>query len=331
MGEFLGISCQSALQREVVSRHAATPSVLRESPALVFVNTVAGGGRALRYLERIRKLFESSGIQTEFIPTNSAAELELSAQNAIAQGGRTLFAMGGDGTFQMLANAAFGADVLIGVLPAGGGNDFAAALGLPNDPLKAAQAILQGRERFVDLVKVRTAEGRTRFYAGGGGIGLDAESARYASGAYRRFPGRTRYIASALRALAGFVPLEVHLDFPDGDFVSHESKALLVAVLNTPTYGAGMRLAPGTALDNGLLHVVLIEDIGTLGVLRLLPRLMGSGELRTSRVKRWQVHRVRLTTNKPCMFHGDGEILGSTPAEIEVVPGAIRVLAPARR
>jgi len=56
---------------------------------------------------------------------------------------------------------------------------------------------------------------------------------------------------------------------------------------------------------------------------------MGSGELRTSRVKRWQVRKVRLTTQKPTVFHGDGEILGSTPVEIEAVPRALQVLAPA--
>src|SRR5438477_10095054 len=118
--------------------------------------------------------------------TNCAEELEASAQDAISDGQRTLFAMGGDGTFQALANAAFGADVVLGVLPVGGGNDFAAALGLPSDPLRAAQAIVRGHPRFVDLARVRTAEGRTRLYAGGGGIGLDAQAARSASGAYRR-------------------------------------------------------------------------------------------------------------------------------------------------
>jgi YegS/Rv2252/BmrU family lipid kinase len=314
-----------------MSGQAATMSILSESPAIVFVNSVAGGGRAPVYLARIQGLFESFHIQAQFVATNSATELETSAQNSILQGRRTLFAMGGDGTFQALVNAAFGADVLLGVLPSGGGNDFAAALGLPDDPLEAAQAILQGKPRFVDLVKVRTAEGRTRLYAGGGGIGLDAEAARYASGAYRRFPGRSRYIVSALRALAGFVPLEVHIDFPGSDLIPQDTKALLAAVLNTPTYGAGLRLAPGAAVDDGSLHVVLIEDIGTLGVLRLLPRLMGSGELRTSRVKRWQARSVRLTTHKPCLFHGDGEIIGSTPVEIEVVPRAIQVLAPVSR
>jgi diacylglycerol kinase family enzyme len=165
-------------------------------------------------------------------------------------------------------------------------------------------------------------------YAGGGGIGLDAEAARYASAAYRWLPGRMRYIASALRALVGFVPLEVRVDFPGSDLVPEEGKALLAAVLNSPTYGAGLRLAPGATLDDGSLDIVLVEDIALFEILLLLPRLMGSGELRTSRVKRWQARKVRLTTRKPCVFHGDGEILGSTPVEIEVMPAAVQVLAP---
>ena len=118
---------------------------------------------------------------------------------------------------------------------------------------------------------------------------------------------------------------------PKYEYNPQKAKALLAAVLNSPTYGAGLRLAPGAALDDGSLHVVLIEDIGTFGVLWLLPRLMRSGELRTSRVKRWRPQRVRLTTDRPCMFHGDGEIIGTTPVEIEVVPRAVQVLSPARR
>ncbi len=310
---------------------AEAPSILREAPVIVFVNSVAGGGRARSYLAQIQKLFESFQVHAQFVMTNSAAELESSAQSAIMQGQRALFAMGGDGTFQALANAALGAEVLLGVLPVGGGNDFASALGLPDNPVIAAEAILRGNPRFVDLVRVRTAEGRTRLYAGGGGIGLDAEAAHYASGAYRWCPGRSRYIASALRALVGFVPLDVRVDFPGSDLIPYEAKVLLAAVLNSPTYGAGLRLAPGATIDDGCLHVVLIEDIGVFEILQLLPRLIGSGELRTSRVKRWQVNKVRLTTRKPSTFHGDGEILGSTPVEIELVPRAVQVLVPATR
>jgi len=264
----------------------------------------------------------------QFVMTVSAEELESSARNAISQEQRVLVAMGGDGTFQALANATFGARVLLGILPAGGGNDVAAALRLPSDPLEAAEALLVGRARSVDLARVKTDDGRTRLYAGGGGIGLDAEAARHASGAWRHLPGRFRYIASALRALAGYEPLLVHIEFPKTNLHPVDARALLVGVLNTPTYGAGLRLAPDAAIDDGLLHAVLVEDLSIPGVLALLPRLMGSGELRTSRVKRWRAPRVRLTTDRPTMFHGDGEILGPTPVEIEVVPQAVQVLSP---
>jgi YegS/Rv2252/BmrU family lipid kinase len=313
-----------------MNHHAEILPELRESPVLVFVNSSAGGGRARSCLPPIRGLFESLDIQAQFVITKSAEELESLAREAISQGQRVLFAMGGDGTFQALANAAFETDALLGVLPVGGGNDFAAALGLHSDPVKAAEAVLRGIPRQVDLVRARTAEGRTRLYVGGGGVGLDAEAARYASGTYRRFPGRLRYIASALRALAGYVPLDVQIDFPGSALASVSAKALLAAVLNTPTYGAGLRLAPDARLDDGSLHVVLIEDLSALAVLKLLPRLARSGELRTAHVKRWRVQRLRVTTNRPSLFHGDGEILGQTPVEIEVVPRAIRVLAPSR-
>jgi diacylglycerol kinase (ATP) len=310
--------------------HPEVWSFLRESPPLVLVNPTAGAGRARAILPRIRKVFASLRIAGQFVATNNAAELESAARHAISQNQRLLLAMGGDGTFQALANGVFGTEVVVGVLPVGGGNDFAAALGIPRDPLKAAEAILRGRPRHADLVRARTADGKERFYVGGGGVGLDAEAARYASSSYRHLPGRIRYIGSALRALAGYLPLDVQMEFPGSDQGSAKAKALLASVLKTPSYGAGLRLAPDAAVDDGLLHVVLIESLSTFAALKLLPRFLGTGELRTSRVKRWRVKCVRLTTDRPCLFHGDGEILGPTPVVLEVVPRAIRVLAPFR-
>lgn len=303
-----------------------TPS--RDLPVLVFVNRAAGRHQAASYLPRLQTIFVSRGFLVQFIDTGGAAELESAARSAIDENHRVLLAFGGDGTFQALVNGVYGSDVMIGILPAGGGNDFAAALGLPSNPVSAAQIILKSKPRAVDMVRVRTADGRTRLYAGGGGIGLDAEAARLAGGPYRRLPGRLRYVASALRALSKHLPLRVRLEFPCEDLVSVESDSLLAGVLNTPTYGAGLRLAPDARIDDGLLNVVLLEDLSVLRVLTLLPRLMGSGELRASRVKRWKVKAVRMCADRPCLFHGDGEILGPAPVEIEVVPGAVQVLAP---
>ena len=83
-------------------------------------------------------------------------------------------------------------------------------------------------------------------------------------------------------------------------------------------------------MDDGWLDAVMVEDLSAFQVLKLLPRLLKSGELRTPRVHRMRVQAVKFTTDRPCMFHGDGEILGPTPAVIEVVPQAMRVLVPAQ-
>jgi diacylglycerol kinase (ATP) len=300
------------------------------SPAIVYVNPAAGGGRAPAYLPKIRKIFEAGSVAAEFITVRSLADLESNAHAAIDGGKRLLFAFGGDGTFQALVNAAYGSEVILGVLPAGGGNDFAAALQIPGNPVEAAAAILRAQPKRVDLVRARTADGRVRLYLGGGGLGIDAEAARHANGAFRHLPGRSRYIASALRAFCTHRAVGVRTEFPQSDLPPVEANSLLAAVLNTPTYGAGVRLAPDACLDDGWLDVVIVNDLSVLQILTILPRLLKSGELRTPQVKRFRVQAVKFTTDRPCMFHGDGEILGPTPVEIEAVPSAVQVLAPAQ-
>ena len=311
----------------VIGRYATS----LEFPAVVFVNLLAGGGRTGRHLLAVRRVFETQKMDAEFVITESSEDLESRARQAIAAGRRLLVAMGGDGTFQGLANAAYGSDVLLGLLPTGGGNDFASALGLPRDPVAAARALLRGQPRCVDLLRARTEDGRDRLYAGGGGVGLDAEAAPYAAGKYRRLPGRLRYVASALRALRRFAPLRVRAEFPGSELPPMEAKALLAGVLNTPTFGAGLRLAPDARMDDGWLNTVLLKDMSALEVLALVPRLLWRGDLPNSRVKRARARKVRLLTDRPCFFEGDGEILGPAPVEIEVMPRAARVLAPAGR
>ena len=296
---------------------------------VVFVNPTAGGGRGRACLPRIRRVFEAASLPAEFIFVRSTGDLESKALDAINCGKQLLFALGGDGTFQGLVNAAYGSEVILGVLPAGGGNDFAAGLQFPEDPVAAAEAVLRAQPRRVDLARVRTADGRVRLYSGGGGLGIDAEAARHTNGAFRHLPGRSRYIASALRAFCTHRGVRVKAEFPRSDLPPLEVNSLLAAVLNTPTYGAGIRLAPDARVDDGWLDAVIVEDLNVFQVSALLPRILMSGELRTPHVKRIRVQAVKFTADRQCMFHGDGEILGPTPVEVEVVPQAVRVLAPA--
>jgi diacylglycerol kinase (ATP) len=303
-------------------------NVSREYPAVAFVNPYAGGGKARRCLHEIKVLFAARAFPCEFILTGGAEEMTSRVCAAIFAGRRVLIAMGGDGTLQCLVNAAQNRDVVVGILPAGGGNDFAAALGLPRNPVQAAQAMLSAQPRRVDLLRARTADGRERLYVGGGGIGIDADSARYSSGPYARFPGRIRYLAAALRAFHEFKPLQVRAEF-SGGIAAMELAVLLAGVLNTPSYGAGLRLAPDARIDDGLLTTLFVKELSVTQVLAVVPRLLTRGELPNSYVTRVSTSRVLLTADRECLFHGDGEILGPAPVEIEVMPKAVRVLAPA--
>lgn len=306
---------------------------LRDTADLVLANPTAGGGLAGEVLPALRKFAAENGWNAEFRSAASAEEFAAAAREEALAGRRRILALGGDGTFQALLNgvAEIGS-VCIGVLPAGGGNDLANALGLPGDALKAAALLLRdGEERMLDAARVTTSEGTQRLYMGGGGVGLDAEASRYASGVYRGMRGRGRYMRSLVRALLEFRAVEarVTLEGAEGErAIEIETLVYVVGVLNTPSYGAGVRLAPGARLNDGLLNVAIVEDLSGWEVLRALPALAAKGELRTKRVLRHEAERVRIETRRPCMFHADGEVIGQTPVQIEVLRGSTRAWCP---
>ncbi|HTB91407.1 MAG TPA: diacylglycerol kinase family protein [Candidatus Sulfotelmatobacter sp.] len=299
-------------------------------PDLILANPTAGGGLGSEGLARLRSFAAEKHWNAEFRSAQSSAEFVQVARDEAGTGRERIFALGGDGTFQALLNAVAGSkDVSIGVLPAGGGNDLAAALELPLDPVKAAGAILTRGEAIpLDAARVRTADGAERLYMGGGGIGLDAEAARFANGAYRKMRGRSRYLLSAVRALWGFRGIGVRVSMEGAGQSFLQGTALVLGILNTPSYGGGLRIAPEASLSDGRLDLVLLETLGVLEIASMLPRLAVSGEIRTERIQRHCVTRARIETERPCAFHADGEIIGMTPVEIMVVPEVIRVWRP---
>jgi diacylglycerol kinase (ATP) len=259
--------------------------------------------------------------------------MDLASQihRAASEGHCRFFVLGGDGSFQDVVNASIHfPEVVLAILPAGGGNDLADSLGLPHHPVHAAELLRNGEVCSMDAVRARTADGNERIYTGGGGVGLDAEASYLAATRFRKLTGRFRYLLSAAIALTRTKAISVHVNWltPDPVTAPLTSKALLLAVLNAPSYGAGLRFAPAAKTNDGLLDLVLVEDLTVFELLRALPLLILRGEVRSPRVKRYSVRHILIETDRPCRFHGDGEILGCTPVEIEVLPRAIKVLCP---
>lgn len=311
------------------------PAISRlKEKTLVIVNPVAGGGCALRAEPLVADYFRMHGLQADFAHSQSSEDARRRASEAVAAGYRCIAVLGGDGAFHHVVNGVLldaprATDPLLGFLPAGNGNDIAAGLGIPEDPIVAARTLLTAPERRVDVLRARFADGQTHLYVGAGGMGLDAEAARLVHDRFRRLPGALRYVAAGLTALRKFPPLEITAEM-DGQ--SWRGRVLFAAVANAPAYGAGVRVAPDAAMDDGWLDVVLVGELSWIEVLDALVEILRrDSRLQREAIQRFRARRVTLRADRPALFHGDGELLGASPVEVEVLPGALRIVAPLSR
>lgn len=300
-----------------------------KAETLVIVNPAAGGGRALRAEKRVTKLLEMRGHAADFSCSKSAADLRAQAEWGARVGYRYVAALGGDGAFHHLVEAVYGTEAVAGFFPAGNGNDIAADLGIPADPLDAAEAFLKSAPRAIDLIRAQFGDGRAAHYIGAGGMGLDAEAAHLANTKFKRLPGVTRYLAGALWEFFHGGSIRLHAEI---DGVGWDGRVLFAAVANSTRYGSGIRIAPEAKMDDGWIDVALVQEVRWTRLVEAIPIVLTSGDLRGfPEVERYRCKRIMLQTERPVKVHGDGELLGETPVELSVVPQAVRVMMPRAR
>jgi diacylglycerol kinase (ATP) len=208
----------------------------------------------------------------------------------------------------------------LGVIPAGGGNDAARSLGLPaGDPLAAAALLARLRRRPADLA---TVAGRA--YLNVAGAGFDSEVNRVANQRLGWAGNRPRYVGAVLAELVvgRVATFELALDGRPTRL-----RGWLVAVANGPSYGGGMKVAPNASLDDGLLDVVVIHEIGKLEFLRTFPKVFSGRHLEHPAVAVHRAARVDLDADRTLAVYADGEPAGTLPATFEVRRAAITVLA----
>jgi YegS/Rv2252/BmrU family lipid kinase len=206
------------------------------------------------------------------------------------------------------------------VVPAGGGNDAARSLGLPaGDPLAAAGLLTRLHRRPADLA---TVAGRA--YLNVAGAGFDSEVNRIANQRLGWAGNRPRYVGAVLAELVVGRTARFRLSL---DGRATELTGWLVAVANGPSYGGGMKVAPNASLDDGLLDVVVIHEIGKLEFLRTFPKVFSGRHLEHPAVAVHRAARVDLDADRTLAVYADGEPAGTLPATFEVRRAAITVLA----
>jgi diacylglycerol kinase (ATP) len=234
-------------------------------------------------------------------------------------------AVGGDGTVHQALQAVAGRPVGLGVIPAGTGNDFADGVGVPKDPLGAADAVAAAvradRSRGVDLARLTGPTGDVRWFGAVLAAGFDAIVNERAN--RMRWPrGPRRYDLAIVLELARVRSRRYGLEI---DGVDHSFTGVLVAVGNCPSYGGGLRICPAADPADGLLDVVVAAPLGRAGLIRLKPRLRRGTHVTDRRVTSYRGRRVRIEA-KDIVGYADGERIGPLPVEIGCVPGAVRLL-----
>jgi diacylglycerol kinase (ATP) len=298
---------------------------VKPGPVAVLANHTAGRGRHRRLLPAILDRLASAGRPLRQLTAGTGATAEAACQAAVAGGAGALVVVGGDGTLHAALPALAGTGVPFGVVPAGTGNDLAAALGFPPAPLAAAEAVAAalrgGASRPVDLVRVTGPDRAQQWYGGVLAAGFDAIVNERANRI--RWPrGDRRYDLAIFLELARLRPREylMHLDG-----VAHRFTGVLVAVGNTASYGGGIRICPEADPTDGLLDVVVGGPMSRTTLARLRPRAYRGTHLRHPLVTCYRAREVRLDS-AGITTYADGERCVELPATLTAVPGALTVL-----
>lgn len=293
----------------------------------VAVNPVAGRGRCARLAPQLLAMIRERGHEIVDL-TGTDAAATLTRARAAVHGDRldALVGVGGDGMSHLGVNACAGTTVPLAIVPAGTGNDIAAALGATTGNLLEAVAAIDAlRTRRVDVGRLAGDghDGDRAWFAGSLYAGFDAlVNARANRWSWPR--GQMRYNLAILRELPVFTPIPYVVEI-DGQRV--ETEAMLVVVANAPSYGGGMQVAPGARIDDGLFDVFVVDRISRTELLRVFPKVFTGAHVGHPAVSIRRGARVRLEARGVPVF-ADGEPFTDLPVDCEVVPDALTVVAP---
>jgi diacylglycerol kinase (ATP) len=211
------------------------------------------------------------------------------------------------------------AETRLGLIPSGTGNDVARSLGLPRkDPLAAADVVIGGRERRIDL-----ARAGHRYYVTVLAAGFDAIVNERAN--EMTWPrGQMRYNLATLAELRVFQPISYVMEI-DGE--EQRFDAMLVAIGNGPSFGGGLRITEGAVLDDGLLDVVVIRPMKKRELVVTYPKLFRGTHVHHPDYRHYAGRRITLAA-RGITAYGDGERLAPLPLTVDVQPSALRVLVP---
>jgi YegS/Rv2252/BmrU family lipid kinase len=269
-------------------------------------------------LPQVQRELHAAGAPHRVIQTRDLPHATHAARDA-ADKGEVVVALGGDGLVGTLAGALHGSAAL-GVLPGGRGNDFARAIGIPQDIPGACKVLLEGVRKALDL-----GEANGKSFACIASVGFDSDANRIANEA-RFIRGNLVYAYAAIRALLAWKPARFTMRL---DGREHRFEGYTVGACNTAYYGGGMKAAPDADPSDGLLDVLCLEQVSKLRFLtKVLPKVFKGEHVQEDCVTVHRAREVEIVADRPFDVYADGEPITTLPATVRLVRGGLSVIAP---
>lgn len=303
---------------------AVVTKLAKSLVAHLIFNPAAGQGNSTQDLLLIQQIL-SPQIQLEIHLTAPDVSLTQLVEEAIAVQPDLIIASGGDGTVSAVAGAMISTGIPLAILPRGTANAFAAALNIPANLRAACELILAGTTRVVDAA-----------YCNGlpmvllAGIGFEAEMVERASREMKNRLGTLAYILAGIQQLNEQVLFSVQVKIDD---VDNEFQAGAVTVANAAPPTSVLAQGLGEVVeDDGLLDVTISTPSSMFQAVNSMISLFGAALIKSAPNRQDIVHlrtqRITITTDPPQKVVVDGEIIGTTPVEVECIPGGLTVFAP---
>ncbi len=286
----------------------------------IIANPRAGHGKGARNIEALRDAIRRRGRDDSVLLTERPRHATGIARKLAGDEPR-IAVLGGDGTIGEVADALVGSGTQLGILSLGTGNDVARSLGLPFNDLDASLDVaLDGHVRKIDVGRERD-----RHFVSVLGVGFPAVVAEQAN--HTRLKGSAAFFVAVYRAMSRLEPVSMTIRLDDRTL---EGEYVAVMVQNTPFTGGGLRMAPGAEIDDGLLDVVVVNEIGKLDLMVNFPKIYRGRHLEHAS---FEVHRsrsVRIDAASPLPKMFDGDLEGVSPVEATILPRALEVVVPTR-
>ncbi|MDB4936905.1 MAG: dagK [Labilithrix sp.] len=291
----------------------------------IIANPVSGGDHASEVLVGLNERLRPALHDVDIVLTIAEGDATRAAAQAARDGYDHVYVAGGDGTLNEVINGVASipgalSRVTFGLLPLGTGNDFAHALGVPEDLAGAIDVLAAGRVAEVDLGRLDD-----RCFVNVSAGGFVAEVSDAVDPKLKSLAGKLAYVIGGAGALLDHEPVELEIAIDDG--APRAVRTSLFAICNSRLVGGGRLIAPYALIDDGILDVCIVHAMKTLELVGLLTEVARAVHIEDPRVEYFRARSVALRAARPFKVNTDGEVLETTSCRYDVLPRAARFFA----